>query len=99
MSRPRSEYYEKVCYICTFVINVLIHMSTALEHIPNSVQLWKEMVNLESSHNDACSLLSRAVKVIPLSVELWLALARSHPGLPHPTAKQCHVTCGKLPFT
>ena len=49
---------------------------TALEHIPNSVRLWKETVNLESSASDARILLSRAVEVIPLSVELWLALAR-----------------------
>ncbi|KAF5378077.1 hypothetical protein D9615_007629 [Tricholomella constricta] len=47
-----------------------------LEHIPNSVRLWKETVNLESSITDARVLLSRAVEVIPLSVELWLALAR-----------------------
>ncbi|EDR12279.1 uncharacterized protein LACBIDRAFT_323426 [Laccaria bicolor S238N-H82] len=47
-----------------------------LEHIPNSVRLWKETVNLESSATDARILLSRAVEVIPLSVELWLALAR-----------------------
>ncbi|KAK0440011.1 PRP1 splicing factor, N-terminal-domain-containing protein [Desarmillaria tabescens] len=39
----------------------------ALEHIPNSVRLWKETVNLETSATDA---------LIPLSVELWLALAR-----------------------
>lgn len=49
--------------------------STALEHIPNSVRLWKETVNLESSAQDARILLSRAVEVIPQSVELWLALA------------------------
>jgi pre-mRNA-processing factor 6 len=49
---------------------------SALEHIPNSVRLWKETVNLESSATDARILLSRAVEVIPLSVELWLALAR-----------------------
>ena len=48
----------------------------ALQHIPNSVRLWKETVNLESSATDARILLSRAVEVIPLSVELWLALAR-----------------------
>ena len=48
----------------------------ALEHIPNSVRLWKETVNLEESIIDARILLSRAVEVIPLSVELWLALAR-----------------------
>lgn len=33
-------------------------------------------MNLESSAADARILLSRAVEVIPLSVELWLALAR-----------------------
>ncbi|KAJ3535062.1 hypothetical protein NMY22_g6651 [Coprinellus aureogranulatus] len=48
----------------------------ALEHIPNSVRLWKETVNLESSPQDARILLARAVEVIPLSVDLWLALAR-----------------------
>ncbi|KAF9525583.1 PRP1 splicing factor, N-terminal-domain-containing protein [Crepidotus variabilis] len=47
-----------------------------LENIPNSVRLWKETVNLESSAVDARILLARAVEVIPLSVELWLALAR-----------------------
>ncbi|KAK7061118.1 U4/U6 x U5 tri-snRNP complex subunit Prp1 [Paramarasmius palmivorus] len=46
------------------------------EHIPNSVRLWKETVNLETSASDARILLSRAVEVIPLSVELWLALAQ-----------------------
>lgn len=40
------------------------------------MRLWKETVNLESSITDARVLLSRAVEVIPLSVELWLALAR-----------------------
>jgi len=54
----------------------LIMSRLALEHIPNSVRLWKETVNLESSATDARILLSRAVEVIPLSVELWLALAR-----------------------
>lgn len=48
----------------------------ALEQIPNSVRLWKETVNLEESITDARIILARAVEVIPLSVELWLALAR-----------------------
>ena len=39
----------------------------------NSVRPWKETVNPESSPTDARILLSRPVKVIPLSVELWLA--------------------------
>jgi pre-mRNA-processing factor 6 len=47
-----------------------------VEHIPNSVRLWKETVNLETNPADARIILSRAVEVIPLSVELWLALAR-----------------------
>ena len=38
--------------------------------------MWKETVNLEPSITDARILLSRAVEVIPLSAELWLALAR-----------------------
>ena len=33
-------------------------------------------MNLEASPSDARILLARAVEVIPLSVELWLALAR-----------------------
>jgi pre-mRNA-processing factor 6 len=49
---------------------------SALEHIPNSVRLWKETVNLETSPVDARVILARAVEVIPQSVELWLALAR-----------------------
>lgn len=40
------------------------------------MRLWKQTVSLEESANDARILLSRAVEVIPLSVELWLALAR-----------------------
>jgi pre-mRNA-processing factor 6 len=55
---------------------VLTILLQALEHIPNSVRLWKETVNLESSATDARIILARAVEVIPLSVELWLALAR-----------------------
>jgi pre-mRNA-processing factor 6 len=58
------------------ILNLLLLYTIALEHIPNSVRLWKETVNLESSASDARILLSRAVEVIPLSVELWLALAR-----------------------
>lgn len=53
-----------------------LHIQLALEHIPNSVRLWKETVNLETSAADARILLARAVEVIPQSVELWLALAR-----------------------
>ncbi len=55
---------------------MLSEETPALEHSPNYVCLWKEMVNLETSLIDARILLPRAVEVIPLSVELWLALAR-----------------------
>ncbi len=48
----------------------------ALEYIPNSVKLWKEVVNLEDDPEDARILLARAVEVVPQSVELWLTLAR-----------------------
>lgn len=56
--------------------DILTHPAPALENIPNSVRLWKETVNLEDNPNDARIILARAVEVIPLSVELWLALAR-----------------------
>ena len=46
-----------------------------MEHIPNSVRLWKAAVELEEPE-DAKILLSRAVECCPTSVELWLALAR-----------------------
>jgi pre-mRNA-processing factor 6 len=51
--------------------------SLALEHIPNSAHLWKEIVSLEASPTDARVILARAVEVIPQSIELWPALARS----------------------
>ncbi|KAJ8980959.1 hypothetical protein NQ317_013411 [Molorchus minor] len=47
----------------------------ALEHVPNSVRLWKAAVELENPE-DARILLSRAVECCPSAVELWLALAR-----------------------
>jgi pre-mRNA-processing factor 6 len=47
-----------------------------LELIPNSVKLWKAAVSEEENPEDARILLSRAVELVPLSVELWLALAR-----------------------
>lgn len=69
-------FYAKVC-ISYRIIGLSINCChLALEQIPNSVRLWKETVNLEESITDARILLARAVEVIPLSVELWLALAR-----------------------
>ena len=47
----------------------------ALENIPNSVRLWKAVVDL-SSEEDARVLLSRAVECCPQHADLWLALAR-----------------------
>lgn len=41
----------------------------ALENIPNSVRLWKALVELEEPE-DARILLSRAVECCPLSVEV-----------------------------
>ncbi|CAD6271047.1 unnamed protein product [Miscanthus lutarioriparius] len=46
-----------------------------LEHIPDSVRLWKAVVEL-ANEEDARLLLHRAVECCPLHVELWLALAR-----------------------
>jgi pre-mRNA-processing factor 6 len=74
--RPKREFYVKVKKYLLRFMNINLFFYLALEHIPNSVRLWKETVNLESSATDARILLSRAVEVIPLSVELWLALAR-----------------------
>ena len=74
--RPKREFYVKVKITFLEIYEYQLIFYPALEHIPNSVRLWKETVNLESSATDARILLSRAVEVIPLSVELWLALAR-----------------------
>ena len=46
-----------------------------LEHIPDSVRLWKAVVEL-ANEEDARLLLHRAVECCPLHVELWLALVR-----------------------
>ncbi|XP_074288662.1 protein STABILIZED1-like isoform X1 [Silene latifolia] len=46
-----------------------------LEHNPESVRLWKAVVEL-ANEEDARLLLQRAVECCPLHVELWLALAR-----------------------
>jgi pre-mRNA-processing factor 6 len=62
MSRRRSGCSKRVHGIDVFVITVLIRVFTALEHIPNSVRLWKETVNLGSSHNDARNPLSRTLE-------------------------------------
>ncbi|KAH0062974.1 hypothetical protein KCU66_g24721, partial [Aureobasidium melanogenum] len=48
----------------------------ALDHVPQSVAIWKEAVNLEEDPADARLLLAKATELIPLSVDLWLALAR-----------------------
>lgn len=49
----------------------------ALEFVPDSVRLWKAAVELEGP-DDARIMLERAVEdgCCPLSVDLWLALAR-----------------------
>ena len=47
----------------------------ALENVPNSVRLWKAVVDL-SAEEDARVLLSRAVECCPQHADLWLALAR-----------------------
>ena len=62
--------------ICDYQFCSYSSILAALEHIPNSVTLWKQTISLETSSTDALILLSRAVEVLPHSVELWLALAR-----------------------
>lgn len=56
-------------------LKIIISSSQALEHIPNSVRLWKAAIELEDPE-DARILLSRAVECCPTNVDLWLALAR-----------------------
>ncbi|QCD77092.1 pre-mRNA-processing factor 6 [Vigna unguiculata] len=46
-----------------------------LEHIPDSVRLWKVVAKL-ANEEDARLLLHRVVECCPLHVELWLTLAR-----------------------
>jgi hypothetical protein len=50
-------------------------LNRALERIPQSVRLWKAVVEI-SEEDDARVLLSRAVECCPQHVELWLVLAR-----------------------
>jgi pre-mRNA-processing factor 6 len=71
----RSGCFVKVSLFHAIICNHFM-LDSALEQIPNSVRLWKETVNLETSAQDARVILARAVEVIPQSVELWLALAR-----------------------
>ena len=47
----------------------------ALERLPNSVRLWRALVDL-STEDDARVLLKRAVECCPQHKELWLALAK-----------------------
>ena len=48
---------------------VPVLFSSALEHIPNSVRLWKTAIELETEE-DARIMLSRAVECCPTSVEV-----------------------------
>jgi pre-mRNA-processing factor 6 len=50
-------------------------LKRALEYIPNSELLWKELIEL-SSESEAKVLLHRAVECIPTRLEFWLALAK-----------------------
>lgn len=49
----------------------LVRPFPALEHVPNSVRLWKAAVELEEPE-DARIMLSRAVECCPTSVEVSL---------------------------
>ncbi|KAG4305794.1 hypothetical protein PORY_000704 [Pneumocystis oryctolagi] len=59
-----------------FVLKIFANLIEAIDIIPHSVKLWKEAVNLEEDPENAKILLARATELIPLSTELWLALAR-----------------------
>jgi pre-mRNA-processing factor 6 len=47
----------------------------ALQYVPHSVKLWKELIELEGE-DETKSLLYRAVECCPHSLEMWLALAK-----------------------
>ena len=71
-TKPKSACCESVS---TYTFSHLLAsysrlFRAAVEHIPNSVRLWKVTVNLETNPADARIILSRAVEVTPLSVEL-----------------------------
>ena len=54
---------------CCFFKQLVVFLVVALEHIPNSVKLWKSAIELEGPE-DARILLSRAVECCPTSVEV-----------------------------
>ena len=49
--------------------------TVALELVPNSIEIWRTVIDLEKNENDARIMLSRAVECVPSSVDMWLALA------------------------
>ena len=57
------------------IINIRLCPVSALELVPNSVDIWRTAIDLEDNENDARIMLSRAVECIPTSVDMWLALA------------------------
>src|SRR6266481_2440356 len=69
--KAKKRVLRKVHGVDAFVITVLVRVFTALEHIPNSVRLWKETVNLGSSHNDARNPLSSG----------WVSPVWKHPNV------------------
>lgn len=50
-------------------------LKRALEHIPNNVGLWKELIELEGE-GEAKDLLYKAVECCPRSLDLWIGLAK-----------------------
>ena len=68
------EHLRSQSQLCEFVSRSLIPL--ALEHIPNSVRIWKAAVELEGPE-DAQIMLSRAVECCPTSVEVSCKLRDS----------------------
>jgi pre-mRNA-processing factor 6 len=50
-------------------------LKRALEFIPASERLWRELIEL-SGEGEARILLHKAVECIPTQLEFWLALAK-----------------------
>ncbi|CAN6333107.1 unnamed protein product [Urochloa humidicola] len=76
MAMPNSvKLWLQAAKLETSDLNKSRVLRKGLEHIPDSVRLWKAIVEL-ANEEDARLLLHRAVECCPLHVELWLALAR-----------------------
>ncbi|GIQ92403.1 pre-mRNA-processing factor 6/Prp1/STA1, partial [Kipferlia bialata] len=50
-----------------------------LEKVPESVLMWRELIQLEQDQNSAVRLLRAAVKCVPSELNFWTTLAKLQP--------------------